>query len=76
MMIAVRGRAKPVNWPPNWEIVSEVQSLRKLVYNSRNPSEKVGIIPRSSISVVDEDDRFSFELVAAVDPGLMSAISF
>jgi hypothetical protein len=30
MMMAVRGRASPVNWLPNWEIVSEVQSFRKL----------------------------------------------
>jgi hypothetical protein len=30
MIIAVRGRASPVNWLPNWEMVSEVQSFRKL----------------------------------------------
>ena len=30
MIMAVRGRASPVNWLPNWEMVSDVQSLRKL----------------------------------------------
>jgi hypothetical protein len=27
---AVNGIAYPLNWVPNWDIVSEVQSLRKL----------------------------------------------
>ncbi len=32
--------------------------------------------PELSNGVVDEDDRFSFELVAAVDPRLVAPVSF
>ena len=72
MMIAVNGKARPVNWLPNWEMVSEVQSFSVL----ENVIEKLGFIRRLSIRVVNENHGFPLEFVAAVDPRLMPSISF
>jgi len=42
-MMAVRGRASPVNWLPNWEMVSEVQSFRKLEFRQSVPFWTVAV---------------------------------